>query len=90
MRGGRERKSGRIIVVKKNGESEIIYKSKGYPLSPGDSIIIETGGGGGYGPPSERARDLVERDVRRGFISAEAAAKDYGVAITSPLCGIPI
>ena len=74
----------------RSGESEIIYKSKAYPLSPGDSIIVETGSGGGYGPPSERARDLVERDVRRGFISAEAAAEDYGAAITSPPCGIPI
>jgi N-methylhydantoinase B len=81
VHGGKEGQPGRIT-----GETEIIYKSKGYPLSPGDSIIVETGGGGGYGPPSERARQLIERDVRRGLISAEAAAKDYGVRIESPPC----
>jgi len=87
VHGGKEGQPGRITVVKKTGETEIIYKSKGYPLSPGDSIIVETGGGGGYGPPSERARQLIERDLRRGLISAEAAAKDYGVRIESPPCG---
>lgn len=80
----KEGQPGRITVIKKTGEMEIIYKSKGYPLSPGDSIMVKTGGGGGYGPPSERARQLIERDLRRGLISAEAAAKDYGVRIESP------
>ena len=58
VQGGKEGKAGQITVVKKSGETEIIYKSKGYPLQPGDQIIVETGGGGGYGPPSERSREL--------------------------------
>ena len=67
--------------MKKSGEREIIYKSKGYPLELGDEIIVETGGGGGYGPPSERPRELLERDVRRGYVSVEAAERDYGLKI---------
>jgi N-methylhydantoinase B len=81
VQGGKEGKSGRIIVIKKSGESEIVYKSKAYPLEPGDSIVVETGGGGGYGPPTERPRELIERDLRRGYVSTEAAAKDYGAKI---------
>ena len=81
VHGGKEGKSGRITVVKKSGASEIIYKSKAYPLEPGDSIIVETGGGGGYGPPSERAPELVQRDLRQGYVSREAAAQDYGVKV---------
>jgi N-methylhydantoinase B len=76
--GGKQAASGRITVLKKSGEKEIIYKSKAYPLESGDVIVVETGGGGGYGPPSARPRDLVARDVRRGYISPEAAARDYG------------
>lgn len=40
------------------------------------------GGGGGYGDPRERPADLVAREVRRGYISVEAARRDYGVAVT--------
>ena len=81
MQGGKEAKPGSDHVVKKSGEKEIIYKSKAYPLEPGDMIIVETGGGGGYGPPSERPRELVERDLRRGYVSVEAAERDYRVKV---------
>jgi N-methylhydantoinase B len=54
----------------------VIYKSKAYPLETGDQIIVETGGGGGYGEPGERAKDLLDRDLQRGYISAQAAAVD--------------
>jgi N-methylhydantoinase B len=81
VQGGKEGKAGQITVVKKSGETEIVYKSKGYPLQPGDQIIVETGGGGGYGPPSERSRELIERDLRRGYVSTDSAAKDYAVTI---------
>jgi N-methylhydantoinase B len=81
VHGGKEAQSGQITVIKKSGDQEILYKSKAYPLAPGDSIIVETGGGGGYGPPHERKRELLERDLRRGYVSAEAAERDYGIAI---------
>ena len=77
VHGGKEGKSGQITIIRKSGATEVIYKSKAYPLEPGDQIIVETGGGGGYGPPSHRAKDLMNRDLQRGYISAEAAAKDY-------------
>jgi N-methylhydantoinase B len=77
VHGGKEGKSGQITVLKKSGGSEIVYKSKGYPLEPGDVIVVETGGGGGYGSPSERPRELVERDLRLGYISPGAAKRDY-------------
>ena len=77
VHGGKEGKSGQITVVKKTGESEVIYKSKAYPLEPGDSIVVETGGGG-YGPPSERPLELIERDLRRGYVSLQAAKREYG------------
>jgi N-methylhydantoinase B len=76
--GVMEAKSGQITIVKKSGDKKIMYKSKAYPLEPGDAIIVETGGGGGYGPPSERPRELIERDLRRGYVTAESAASDYG------------
>ena len=83
VQGGKEAKPGQITVVKKSGEREIIYKSKAYPLEPGDMIIVETGGGGGYGAPSERPRELVERDLRRGYVSLDGLERDYGIKLGS-------
>ena len=78
VHGGKEGKSGQITVVKKSGETEIIYKSKALSARARRLVIVETGGGGGYGPPSERPRDLIKRDLRRGYVSSDAAARDYG------------
>jgi len=72
-------REGQITILKKSGEKKIIHKSKGYPLEPGDALLVETGGGGGYGSPSERPRELIERDLQRGYISRELAAREYGV-----------
>jgi N-methylhydantoinase B len=38
-------------------------------------------GGGGYGDPFERDPDAVLRDVLNGYVSIEAAARDYGVVV---------
>jgi N-methylhydantoinase B len=42
---------------------------------------MSTGGGGGYGDPRQRATELVQRDISRGFVSLESARHDYGVII---------
>ena len=39
-------------------------KIAGLKLREGNAVTIVTPGAGGYGPPAERARDLVERDLR--------------------------
>ena len=38
--------------------------------------MIEAGGGG-YGPPTERPRAAIEADLAEGFITPDAAARDY-------------
>ena len=53
-----------------------------YPLKEGDIFRLDTPGGGGYGDAYARPPDLVLADVREGFVSAEAAARDYGVVLT--------
>ena len=42
---------------------------------------VLTSGGGGYGDPLRRAAHKVAADVRLGYISGEAAWRDYGVAL---------
>ncbi len=81
--GGGAAKPGRCIVRRKDGSEEVASKVEGYPLQAGDSVIIETGGGGGYGDPHARSLDAIALDLKRGYITPEAAARDYGVSVGS-------
>ena len=47
-------------------------------LEQGDIVRLETSGGGGFGEAKLRARELVERDVRMGYVSPDAARAAYG------------
>ncbi|MBR0648337.1 hydantoinase B/oxoprolinase family protein [Roseomonas terrae] len=49
------------------------------PIPAGDSLVVETPGGGGYGDPRGRDAGHVRDDVRRGLVTAGAARRDYGV-----------
>ena len=50
-------------------------------LKPGDRLIMRYGGGAGYGDPSERDPDAIRRDVKNGYVTAEAAKGDYGIEL---------
>jgi N-methylhydantoinase B len=50
-------------------------------MDPGDVLHIHSPGGGGRGDPLEREAARVLLDVQRGYVSADAAARDYGVVI---------
>ncbi len=52
---------------------------KGIHVVPkGDSLVVELPGGGGFGEPRLRTRQLVEADVRAGIVSLQAARTKYG------------
>jgi N-methylhydantoinase B len=55
------------------------------PCDPGDIILIQGPGAGGYGNPLDRPANDVLSDVRRGFVSAARAKSDYGVVIGEDL-----
>ncbi len=52
----------------------------GAVLKRGQKVRIQSPGGGGFGPPGERSPDAIARDVALGYVSAQAAARDYGAA----------
>jgi N-methylhydantoinase B len=83
VRGGKDAQSGRVVVTRKSGETQIVSKAKGFKIEAGDQVVLETGGGGGYGAPAERDLAAIQRDLDRGYVSAEAAARDYGITIDS-------
>jgi N-methylhydantoinase B len=82
VQGGKDAKPGRFTVLKAaTGQELIADKENDYQLEPGDVVCVETGGGGGYGPPSARAIDLIQRDIDAGYVSRQATKRDYGVKV---------
>ena len=53
-------------------------KMRGIQLTQGQSVRLETPGGGGYGAPEDRAPEKVTGDVAKGFLSAAEADRIYG------------
>ncbi len=49
-------------------------------VAEGRTVQMGFPGGAGYGPPEERDRDAVRRDLAGGYISADQAAADYGLS----------
>ena len=52
-----------------------------YPLKEGDVFRLDTPGGGGFGDPLARDPAHVLADVAQGYVSMEAAERDYSVVI---------
>jgi N-methylhydantoinase B len=50
-------------------------------LHRGDTIMLRTPSGGGYGAPHERPPQAVAADVRERIVTAESARSLYGVAL---------
>jgi N-methylhydantoinase B len=80
--GGGEARPGRVAVQNQaTGKVVSAEKARGLPLMPGDTVILETGGGGGYGPAGERDLAAVQHDLDLGYITRAAAEADYGVVV---------
>ncbi|MGO4832232.1 hydantoinase B/oxoprolinase family protein, partial [Rhizobiaceae sp. 2RAB30] len=55
-----------------------LSKEQDIPLKAGDRVAVGTPGGGGYGDPRHRDRDLVRRDVALGYYTPAEAAEKFG------------
>lgn len=51
-------------------------------LQSGDRVLIRSGGGAGWGNPSERDPQAVLADVIAGYVSRKAAQREYGVVVS--------
>lgn len=76
------------LLVKKKGDRQFRTFSEAFGtvsctkftrivLKEGDEVIIESPGGGGFGPRRKRPIEAVKEDIRQHYISLEAARKLY-------------
>jgi N-methylhydantoinase B len=81
--GGGPALPNQVSLRRADGEPVVFDNGKvdGVQLFPGDAVVVQTGGGGGYGPPRSRPVDEVLADVQAGYVSVESARADYGVSV---------
>jgi N-methylhydantoinase B len=70
--GGQEGRTAKALVKQSHDDPGVwLTKKPGYPLRAGGSVTFYTAGGGGYGPSSERAEELIARDRVLGYVAPE-------------------
>jgi N-methylhydantoinase B len=78
--GGRAGAAAVVTLTTPDGTTRHL-PSKGAFAAPAGSLIdMRTPGSGGFGPPAERDRAAIARDLRDGYVSEAGAQRDYGVA----------
>jgi N-methylhydantoinase B len=55
------------ITLARDGTRRDVKGKETVDLRPGDVVLIETSGGGGYGDPATRPAALADRDQREGY-----------------------
>ncbi len=77
LAGGKPGAPSRHYLVRKSGEKIELGGKARIVMHRGDTLYVNTPGGGGYGHPCERRRELVERDIAEEKVSVEHARKEY-------------
>jgi N-methylhydantoinase B len=80
--GGRDGAPNRF-AIREGTADEIAVEATAFaePISAGEVIRAQLGGGGGWGDPLERDPAAVLEDVLDEYVSVAAARRDYGVVI---------
>jgi N-methylhydantoinase B len=87
IRGGKAGAAAVVTLTTPDGATRHL-PSKGAFAAPAGSVVdMRTPGSGGFGPPAERDRAAIARDLRDGYVSEEGAQRDYGVADAKALLG---
>lgn len=80
--GGKDGRPARHALRRSDGRIDALpSKATNLTISAGDTMILETAGGGGYGSPLDRDPQAVLRDALNGKISPGAALEVYGVVL---------
>src|SRR5689334_16190047 len=79
VNGGKSAALNRFFFDSDSGERSppLVSKITDVKIRRGQKVRLETPGGGGFGKPAKRDPARIAPDVRLGYLTAEAAARDY-------------
>ncbi|TRO53325.1 hydantoinase B/oxoprolinase family protein, partial [Candidatus Bathyarchaeota archaeon] len=78
LKGGHGGATGEFILIKADGSESKLPSKCTVTIYRGDTLIIRTPGGGGYGDPSMRDPEAIREDLKNGLISLETTREIYG------------
>jgi N-methylhydantoinase B len=81
IRGGSAGSVSRFVKNPDSGAPVELGNTDIVMCEPGDILLVEGPGAGGYGHAYERPVEAVVADVKCGFVTRQRAAADYGVAL---------
>ncbi len=64
-------------VIAVDGKPIAPTSSPEVAFATGEAVSLHLPGGGGYGDPKSRERALIEADLKNGYLTPEAAKRDY-------------
>ena len=83
MRGGRAGTPFRVTIDPGSPNERVLPGlADDVAVKAGETVRIETTGGGGWGDPLERDHASVALDVLQDKVSTSAARSEYGVVLT--------
>lgn len=68
LAGGRDGAPPEVWITAPGQDPRLVLKCNAVPVPAGTLVEVRTGGGGGWGEPSERLPDLVAEDRRLGLV----------------------
>jgi N-methylhydantoinase B len=79
LAGGKQGGTARLLRNAGTAQQEeLSSKTASIVLASGETIRLETPGGGGFGDPAERDPAALAADLRGGKVSPDKARQDYG------------
>src|SRR5262245_22030584 len=79
--GGKPGSRSRFVIRAGTAQEQETPASGRYELKAGERFFLQSAGGGGYGDPRKRDPAALARDLAEGYVSGEAAARDYDKSI---------
>jgi N-methylhydantoinase B len=78
--GGKPGAAAVVTLTTPDGATRHLPSKGAFAWPTGAVVDMITPGSGGFGPPAERDPSQIGRDLLDGYVTAEAVARDYGIA----------
>jgi N-methylhydantoinase B len=81
LAGGGTGRPNQGAIRQPDGTRTALAKTTRLPVRRGATIELHTGGGGGYGAPSEREPARIRHDLREGYVTEDHVRRHYPHAL---------